>query len=222
MKKLFFVTTIMVSIFLVCGLGFASTYSPSQSDLDTFYQVASGTLTGPDSDGTVGNDGTFQVNFSLNEGWEDVQIGRDATIEGTGSAFYDGSWSDLSDYDTYALTFTNTADTTFKANIYFNTGYTDTPWGHDSYYYENGWIEVAPNETVTLSIVLDENLTAYGTTHTLDREELRYISNLGFKIGSDTNGDFEGEVSTVPIPGAVWLLGSGLVGLLGLRRKKKA
>jgi hypothetical protein len=30
------------------------------------------------------------------------------------------------------------------------------------------------------------------------------------------------QVSAVPIPGAVWLLGSGLVGLVGLKRRKKA
>lgn len=30
------------------------------------------------------------------------------------------------------------------------------------------------------------------------------------------------EFSTVPIPGAVWLLGSGLIGLLGLRKKFKS
>ena len=29
-----------------------------------------------------------------------------------------------------------------------------------------------------------------------------------------------GEVSVVPVPGAIWLLGSGLIGLLGIRRKK--
>jgi hypothetical protein len=29
-----------------------------------------------------------------------------------------------------------------------------------------------------------------------------------------------GEVSAVPVPGAFWLLGSGLIGLVGLRRKK--
>ncbi|MCP3874027.1 MAG: hypothetical protein GY699_12825 [Desulfobacteraceae bacterium] len=30
-----------------------------------------------------------------------------------------------------------------------------------------------------------------------------------------------GEVSTVPIPGAIWLLGTGLLGLVGLKRKNK-
>lgn len=30
-----------------------------------------------------------------------------------------------------------------------------------------------------------------------------------------------GGVSPVPVPGAAWLLGSGLVGLIGVRRKKK-
>ncbi len=29
------------------------------------------------------------------------------------------------------------------------------------------------------------------------------------------------ELHTVPIPGAVWLLGSGLLGLVGIRRKLK-
>lgn len=42
------------------------------------------------------------------------------------------------------------------------------------------------------------------------------------------NGDFtyawavcDGDVSAVPIPGAVWLLGSGLIGIVGIRRKLK-
>jgi len=34
-----------------------------------------------------------------------------------------------------------------------------------------------------------------------------------------TGGSGPGSWSVVPIPGAVWLLGSGLVGLVGLRRK---
>jgi hypothetical protein len=30
------------------------------------------------------------------------------------------------------------------------------------------------------------------------------------------------SVSAVPVPGAIWLLGSGLIGLFGLSRKKKS
>ncbi len=30
-----------------------------------------------------------------------------------------------------------------------------------------------------------------------------------------------GQVSAVPVPGAIWLLGSGLLGLLGIRRRRK-
>jgi hypothetical protein len=45
-----------------------------------------------------------------------------------------------------------------------------------------------------------------------------FIDFPGFK-----EGYFEVDftVSEVPIPGAVWLLGSGLIGIIGFRRKLK-
>jgi hypothetical protein len=41
-------------------------------------------------------------------------------------------------------------------------------------------------------------------------------------IGIDSRGgaaSFTNSVATIPVPSAIWLLGSGLLGLLGLRRK---
>jgi hypothetical protein len=32
----------------------------------------------------------------------------------------------------------------------------------------------------------------------------------------------DGDVSSVPVPAAVWLFGSGLLGLIGIARRKKA
>lgn len=35
-------------------------------------------------------------------------------------------------------------------------------------------------------------------------------------------GEIRGQVSTIPIPAAMWLFGSGLLGLVGIARRKKA
>jgi hypothetical protein len=48
------------------------------------------------------------------------------------------------------------------------------------------------------------------------------VEDLRDNTGGEGVGDYNDmivKVSTVPIPGAVWLLGSGLLGLLGFRRK---
>ena len=44
-----------------------------------------------------------------------------------------------------------------------------------------------------------------------------------FGIGGGTQGAglFGLEVAAVPIPGAIWLLGSGLIGIVGIKRKFK-
>lgn len=39
---------------------------------------------------------------------------------------------------------------------------------------------------------------------------------------SGSNPIFNGTVSAVPVPAAVWLMGSGLVGLVGVARRRKA
>ncbi len=42
-----------------------------------------------------------------------------------------------------------------------------------------------------------------------------------FAAYSEGGGTISGETSSVPIPGAVWLLGSGLIGLAAVRRGRK-
>jgi hypothetical protein len=58
---------------------------------------------------------------------------------------------------------------------------------------------------------------------------LTYLTNVDtgnpsqFQWLSPGNGSqyFQGLITAVPIPGAIWLLGSGLVGVVGWRRKSK-
>ena len=45
------------------------------------------------------------------------------------------------------------------------------------------------------------------------------VGNAANNLAGNINFDF--NVSPVPIPGAAWLLGSGLIGLVGIRKKFK-
>jgi len=63
----------------------------------------------------------------------------------------------------------------------------------------------------------------YGTSDTND--ELFSVDFAGGSVSTNYVGDWgtdiEGMAPAVPIPAAVWLLGSGLIGLVGIRRKLK-
>ena len=55
-----------------------------------------------------------------------------------------------------------------------------------------------------------------------DLSNVPYVSN-GVAYNYDENGNLVliADLSAVPVPGAVWLFGSGLVGLMGAARRKK-
>ncbi len=77
----------------------------------------------------------------------------------------------------------------------------------------------------------DYNLKDYapllgGTILTLTSEEELTFSDLGFfdfegKTVESEHFTTEGFMATVPVPGAVWLLGSGLAGLFGVVRRSR-
>jgi len=49
-----------------------------------------------------------------------------------------------------------------------------------------------------------------------------FVSFFGEAGASTSYGMYGIEISQVPLPAAVWLLGSGLIGLIGISRRKKA
>jgi hypothetical protein len=90
-------------------------------------------------------------------------------------------------------------------------------------------IELLSGADVVASISSD---TAPGGPGTFDDVSLVYtatasdsIGPLGIRIGVKNSGhlDFDNvRLNTIPLPASVWLFGSGLLGLVGIARRKKA
>lgn len=53
-------------------------------------------------------------------------------------------------------------------------------------------------------------------------QEVLDLSPLDFSFTSNQGLIYYGETSPTPVPGAIWLLGTGLVGMVGLRRRMRA
>jgi len=63
--------------------------------------------------------------------------------------------------------------------------------------------------------------TTYGLYDTFGVSEFQYLMIHKISGGAKTGKFIDAVgVSAVPLPGAVWLMGTGLLGLIGLRRKK--
>ena len=178
------------------------------------------------------------VEFDLNintipSGWTSGQCGDNWKLEQSASG---GSYSptystmftpfsvsngfgDWSGFSSYKLKFTNTSTTNdwYMVNVYINTG--DTGAGEPNTFWEDTWTWLSPGQ----STILDLSLVGWPPN-------LNHVSNVGFALGTNVGyadadhsagGDFKVLVTAVPIPTTLLLLGSGLLGLIGLRRRKE-
>ncbi len=84
-----------------------------------------------------------------------------------------------------------------------------------------GWFDVLEIEYGTQNDILK---LAIDFRQFDESESMSGPSTFGsLRINSDIALNFTGEpLSQVPVPGAVWLFGSGLIGLVGLAKRRKA
>ncbi len=160
----------------------------------------------------------FNITFTGADGtWQNIQIGDNFDLPTDNAGLNVAGIGSLSASDSYVMTIRNpNTSGAFMANIYMNTGWTDPPYNEVNNYYEATWTWVLPGQSVTLSLDLS------GVTN------LNHVTDIGFQIGTHMgSGDYAMpsgtafDVQVVPIPAAGWLFGTGLIGLIGLRRKKR-
>jgi len=151
-------------------------------------------------------------------------VGTDTTVTG---AIGGGTWSVASTTPFFGLTWTAHSGTTFGPGTYsFDTieGGTYTGivvgagqvGGHILF----DWGTTADIDVINVWDVTDngDGTFSYFSTD-VDGDGYR---GLGMIDGAFPGFNANFDMTAVPVPAAVWLLGSGLVGLVGVARRKKA
>ena len=129
---------------------------------------------------------------------------------------------------------------TYDDGPYADSYYPTNPWVWDPDLYDstgNGWTDVKNDYTKPVDPSLtsaDFAGTSYDAMQLYDGsaggvgfdlaesgyEWIEYIKVEGLSGFAGGEIDAFADVAAVPVPAAVWLLGSGLVGLIGIRRKR--
>lgn len=244
MKKILFLTMIVLSLLTLPMAASATTFTMDATQLQALYE----TYENPNSVGTylsspigILPDGAkFTGAVRTNEtGDGQIQIG--ANFWGvdfnrtSGAKIGDLGMNDLSGYNAYGLNIENANENVWDFNVYFNAGWTDSPYGETNYYVQNTWTSIAVGASADV-LVDFTNAQVWGGGYdgdwvditNISELNLAHVTNIGLNIGGSmplpgSDYTYEVKVRSIPDLSAVFLLGSAcmLGGFAGFRRKFK-
>ncbi len=113
---------------------------------------------------------------------------------------YDAKMGNLEN-DSSAFAYMLTQDFTNKEEVFLSNDSTNLPIE---------WLRYDIDLLITAAMVGDNLSFGFGATATGDNGSGVFYDNLSFA-----------ELAPVPVPAAVWLFGSGLIGLVGVARRRK-
>jgi len=129
-------------------------------------------------------------------------------------------WATYDDRLSYTIDISGYTDLQMTVNVGYDSGY------EDSYAvgYILGYVDGAAVST-TIDFFSEDDPDGDPQPYDLSFADGAAILELTFQFTSDYDGwfmvdDIEITGNPVPVPAAVWLLGSGLLGLVGLRRRQ--
>jgi hypothetical protein len=209
-------------------LGFVNVFSPTGA-----YLYGYGTFDAPNGTGGIseivaglggGNQGDQQLNAYSDYLNTDHNVGNLIEVnlfqeQVIGAADVGSTWIYTFDAVTNNVEGATTADAFIKT-LNPNAGFATTNFITFDTSALNDW------GTHTLSITIDNALVGqilqFGATNTASNYEGSgvFYDNICFNTSGDC--DIGGPPSAVPVPAAVWLFGSGLLGLVGVARRRKS
>lgn len=215
---------IAVYMLLFCGV--------SNAAVTVVYDNTSGfgtsSLTGYSTTGAMMDGMTVQVNGGDTYIWGDIDNdsgwatdnNQDFYLRIDGNTFNSDAWSLHSSYGITSLFLdAGAGDSVFDV---YNGGYMGTDGSASGKTFSTSY---SGNITVTYSgIVSLDGQSAVGDLYRYMLIEFTggaFTGQLSFSQDTD-NLSISGDIEPVPLPAAVWLFGSGLVGLFGLSRRKRS
>ncbi|MBZ0073032.1 MAG: VPLPA-CTERM sorting domain-containing protein [Gammaproteobacteria bacterium] len=194
-------------------------------DAGSFFTMGGGTaVNAPGFDGQFisGNDGLV-LGTTQSASGSHSGVPNGSEVEGIDNAwaFFGNTGLHLSTSNTNVLSASgNTATADFSGWSVSWNGIAVIPMGSGAW---NGNAEGVANITCGVDCTAGDTytLTYSATVPAGDPSNFgntRYLLNL---VGTISGGDITAP-AVIPVPAAVWLLGSGLIGLVGVARRKKA
>ncbi len=152
------------------------------------------------------NGAQYTDTYSTTHGIYGPQSGDVATFEftGLGNGWTEGSmWFDMADFQASTFGSVSTTYNGIVQNWSFSDGFPTT---------KIRFFDLAQN-------VIDSINSLGSLTVAIDRNGSSDFYGFDFALLSDRVGN-DTNIGEVPIPAAAWLFGSGLMGLIGLRKRK--
>ncbi|MFB3880136.1 MAG: PEP-CTERM sorting domain-containing protein [Armatimonadota bacterium] len=219
------------------GSALAADFTPSVSDLQGMGVVMSNpsgnsaavtpTGTGISVSGTISNFNPYPPEGTAGD-FGQLQVGYKGLGVHNEQYPMPPHLQDLSAFAGYDLVvINNTGSVPIMANLFMNTGWTDSPHTDGDHYYQNGWAWVNPGESRAYRLDF-LHAERYSPSYAADTsvEFLNRVTAIGFNVGANDPGggasvSFTVGAAPVPEPGTLALLACGATGLVPFLRRRK-